>query len=285
MNEVTAKYMAYVLYALILVHIRTTMALVAMVIFQSRQQQRTLIECAMNTTYAFSIRLSKSSRNCWMRVRSKDWWERVVLTEFSDSEWRETFRMSRASFDKLCGLMEGVLSPEDKTVRAPIPLQMRVAIVLYKLAGSAEYRLVASQFGVHKSTVKKFVYCFCKGMTSSVIHSLIKVPTVEEAIDIARRFEQKFNIPQILGCIDGTHVPVLPPSDGYKDFLNRNGWPSYVLQAVVDDMYRFWNINCKMPGRAHDANVLRQSALFAQAHQLPKARCSPSALPLTWKSC
>ncbi|XP_054645638.1 uncharacterized protein si:ch211-121a2.4 isoform X1 [Dunckerocampus dactyliophorus] len=280
MNEVTAKYMAYVLYALILVHIRTTMALVAMVIFQSRQQQRTLIECAMNTTYAFSIRLSKSSRNCWMRVRSKDWWERVVLTEFSDSEWRETFRMSRASFDKLCGLMEGVLSPEDKTVRAPIPLQMRVAIVLYKLAGSAEYRLVASQFGVHKSTVKKFVYCFCKGMTSSVIHSLIKVPTVEEAIDIARRFEQKFNIPQILGCIDGTHVPVLPPSDGYKDFLNRNGWPSYVLQAVVDDMYRFWNINCKMPGRAHDANVLRQSALFAQAHQLPKEPREINRIPV-----
>ncbi len=27
------------------------------------------------------------SRSMWMKVRSKDWWERVVLLEFSDLEW------------------------------------------------------------------------------------------------------------------------------------------------------------------------------------------------------
>ncbi|KAJ8273847.1 hypothetical protein GJAV_G00106160 [Gymnothorax javanicus] len=107
-------------------------------------------------------------------------------------------------------------------------------------------------------------------MVSSVIHKLIKAPTVEEACATARRFQQKFGMPQIMGCIDGTHIPVLPPSDGYKDFVNRKGWPSLILQAVVDDAYRFWNINCKMPGCAHDANVLRQSTLFGQAHLLPK---------------
>uniref|UniRef100_A0A671XEC2 DDE Tnp4 domain-containing protein n=1 Tax=Sparus aurata TaxID=8175 RepID=A0A671XEC2_SPAAU len=184
----------------------------------------------------------------------KDWWERVVLKEFDDEEWKENFRMTCRSFNKLCGMMEGVLKPEDVTVRAPVPLEMRVTIVLYKLASCLKYRVVANQFGVHKSTVKKFV------------------PTTEEAISIARRFEQKFHIPQIIGCIDATHIPVLPPSDGYKDFANRKGWPSYVLQAVVDDMYRFWNINCKMPGCAHDANVLSQSMLFSQAHLLPNSQ-------------
>ena len=33
------------------------------------------------------------------------------------------------------------------------------------------------------------------------------------------------------------HTPV-PPSDGYKDFANHKGWPSYVLQAMVDDTYQ-----------------------------------------------
>nr|XP_040024722.1 uncharacterized protein LOC120812643 [Gasterosteus aculeatus aculeatus] len=37
-----------------------------------------------------------------------------------------------------------------------------------------------------------------------------------------------------------------------------------VLQGVVDDMYCFWSISCKMPGCAHGANVL------SQAHLLPK---------------
>ncbi|XP_061730693.1 uncharacterized protein LOC133535159 isoform X2 [Nerophis ophidion] len=109
-----------------------------------------------------------------------------------------------------------------------------------------------------------------QGMTSSAIHALISVPTAAEARRIAHGFQRKSNIPQILGCIGGTHVPVLPPGDSFKEFTNREGWPSCVLQAVVDDTYGFWNINCKMPGGAHDAKVLKQSALFALAHHLPK---------------
>ncbi|KAK7907081.1 hypothetical protein WMY93_015693 [Mugilogobius chulae] len=161
-----------------------------------------------------------------------------VLKEFSGTEWIENFRMTRASFMKLCCMMEDVMRPELVTVRAPIPVNMRVAIVLYKLASCSEYRVIANQFGVHKSTVLKFMHIFCNGMLKSVIQQLIKQPTLEEAREISSRFEKKFKLPQIIGCIDGTHVPILPPCDGYKDFVNRKGWPSYVLQAVVDDMYR-----------------------------------------------
>lgn len=64
---------------------------------------------------------------------------------------------------------------------------MRVAIVLYKLGSCAEYRVVANQFGVHKSTVKKFVYLFCKGMVDRPITQLIRVPTDGKAMEIARR--------------------------------------------------------------------------------------------------
>ena len=115
--------------------------------------------------------------------------------------------MTSRTFDKLCGLMSGL--------EAGGCDPMRIAIVLYKLASCFEYRIVANLFGVHKSTVKKFVYVFCKGMVSLVMKNIIRMPTAEEAIAIASRFQQKFHIPQIIGCIDGTHIPILPPSDGY----------------------------------------------------------------------
>ncbi|XP_038152648.1 protein ALP1-like [Cyprinodon tularosa] len=162
------------------------------------------------------------------------------------------------------------MAPEEVTVRSPVPLIMRVAIVLYKLGSSAEYRIIANQFGISKSSVKKFVYMFCKSMITGPIKQLIRVPTDEEALEIARGFEASHHIPQILGLIDGSHIPVLPPSDGYKDFVNRKGWPSYVLQAVVDNNCCFWSISCKMPGSAHDANALRNSDIFQRAHLLPK---------------
>ena len=42
-------------------------------------------------------------------------------------------------------------------------------------------------------------------------------------------------VPQVHGAIDGTHVPIRPPAEGCRDFVNRKGWPSIVvLQALVD---------------------------------------------------
>lgn len=127
------------------------------------------------------------SRSQWMKVRSKHWWETVVLKEFTDQEWKANFRMTRVSFMRLCTLMSPYMAPEATTVRAPIPLVMRIAIVLYKLGSCAEYRVVANQFGIHKCTVKKFVYQFCAGMMEGPIRQLIRVPTDGEALEIARR--------------------------------------------------------------------------------------------------
>lgn len=86
------------------------------------------------------------------------------------------------------------------------------------------------------NAVKKFVYMFCKGMVSYT-KNVIQVLSLEKANAIAHRFEMEHHIPQIIGGVDGTHIPIVPPKDGYRDFVNRKGWPSYVLQAVVDDQY------------------------------------------------
>lgn len=40
---------------------------------------------------------------------------------------------------------------------------------------------------------------------------------------------------KVMGSIDGTHIPVTAPELGNKDYTNRKGWESLILQAVVDD--------------------------------------------------
>ncbi|KAL7375986.1 hypothetical protein ABVT39_027743 [Epinephelus coioides] len=71
---------------------------------------------------------TRAPRTLWMKVRSQDWWERVVMMEFTDADWRDNFRMSRRSFTKLCQMMERVMEPCEITVRTPVPLGMRVAM-------------------------------------------------------------------------------------------------------------------------------------------------------------
>ena len=64
------------------------------------------------------------------------------------------------------------------------------------------------------------------------------MPGVEEARQIAERWRSKYCLLQAYGAIDGTHIPIAAPANGYRDYVNRKQWPSVVFQAVCDDMYR-----------------------------------------------
>ncbi|GLV33321.1 uncharacterized protein CBL_11760, partial [Carabus blaptoides fortunei] len=90
---------------------------------------------------------------------------------------------------------------------------------------------------------------------------------------IALKFKEMSNIPQILGCIDGTHIPILPPENGFRDFVNRKGWPSYNCQAVVDHNCQFRDICVKHPGNTHDAAVFKDSGLFKRFATIIPQEC------------
>lgn len=94
------------------------------------------------------------------------------------------------------------------------------------------------------------------------------MPTIEEAKLIAKSVKNKTGMEQIIGAIDGTHIPILPPTVGYRDFINRKGWPSMVLQGFVDHQYIFRNITVKHPGSVHDATVFKDSSLYKNNNKL-----------------
>jgi hypothetical protein len=56
-------------------------------------------------------------------------------------------------------------------------------------------------------------------------------------------FEQRHGVPQIVGAIDGTHIPVaIPADDNWKGYINRKSWASIVFQCVVDGEGNFRNV-------------------------------------------
>lgn len=175
-------------------------------------------------------------RRTWMKKRSYEFWESIVLNHYTESEWLESFRMSKISFLKLCDLLENELQPKMQFLKArePVSVKKQVAIALYKVASCSEYRVVGNVFGVHKSTVKKCFYRVVKAINKVMTSAYITIPNQDEAKYIAMIFENVSHIPQIIGCIDGTHIPITVPEEGYRDFVNRKGWASYNVQAIVD---------------------------------------------------
>ncbi|XP_062141817.1 uncharacterized protein LOC133849838 [Drosophila sulfurigaster albostrigata] len=101
----------------------------------------------------------KKSPSVWAYQRHGCFWERDVLGS-NESTFVEHFGMNREEFgilvERLCGLAQ-----KDTAFGKAIPLDKRVAITLYTLGSSAEYRTVGTLFGVSKAMVCKLLLEFC----------------------------------------------------------------------------------------------------------------------------
>lgn len=70
----------------------------------------------------------------------------------SDFLFKENFRMTLPIFNLLCDKLS-CLQKEDTVLRKAISLKKRIAIAIYALGSSAEYRSIGNLFGVGRTTV------------------------------------------------------------------------------------------------------------------------------------
>lgn len=74
-------------------------------------------------------------------------------------------------------------------------------------------------------------------------------------MESATQFHQRFGFPQVIGCNDGTHIPIKQPSENAHDYYSYKQFYSLNCQAICDAVGRFINVEVKWPGSVHDARV------------------------------
>ena len=89
----------------------------------------------------------------------------------------------------------------------------------------------------------------------------IAVAAGDRLCSIRDGFQSKWGFPQCIGAIDGTHIPIIAPKEHPLDYYNRKGYHSVLMQALVDDQYRFLDVYTGWPGSVHDARVMWNSKL------------------------
>ena len=87
----------------------------------------------------------------------------------------------------------------------------------------------------------------------------------EKLCEVVHGFRVRWGFPQVVGAIDGTHIPITPEQDNRNDYYNRKGFYSIILQIVADYKFMINDICIGWPGKVHDARVLRNSQIFQQA--------------------
>ena len=198
-------------------------------------KRRTLLLLAMSSVLTlFSHLFIRNARSVWMHSRSSHWWEDVVLGNFGECDWIENFRMSRETFHYLCNQLRPLIQKQNTRMRRSLSTERRVAITLWVLATPGEYRSVAHLFRLARCTVCQIVNETCRAIVNKLLRVYIRFPTRDSLNDVVRGFKEKFGIPQCVGSIDGSHIPVTPPAMNHTVYYNRKGWYSMLVQAVVD---------------------------------------------------
>ncbi|XP_056607514.1 uncharacterized protein zgc:113227 [Triplophysa dalaica] len=197
----------------------------------------------------------------WAYPREQKWWDNVV-PEFSLAQFIQNFKVSRKTFEYICCRLKRLMQKRNTNFRLCVPVRKRIAIALWKLATGSEYKSVSQLFGVGLSTVFNCVQDFCNAVLRVLLPAHIKFPDSRKLVEMADVFETRWRVPQCVGVIDGSHIPIIAPEEYPNDYINRKSWHSIVLQAVVDADGLFWDLCVGYPGSVHEAKILRRSYLW-----------------------
>ncbi|XP_056598305.1 putative nuclease HARBI1 [Triplophysa dalaica] len=73
--------------------------------------------------------------------------------------------------------------------------------------------------------------------------------------------ESPLGFPNVIGCLDGTHIPIIAPSQNEADYVNRKSIHSINVQIICDAAHIITNVEAKWPGSVHDSRIYRESSL------------------------
>jgi len=93
------------------------------------------------------------SRRAWVWPRPQNWF-RLLIANPQHFLWKEHFRVTHETFEYLCDLVRADLEKRQTRMRAPISVEERVGLALWRLATGNIYRSCGLQFGYGKSTAK-----------------------------------------------------------------------------------------------------------------------------------
>ena len=135
--------------------------------YKQQSMERLLLVVAIILTIA-SFNTSAMVRTIWMKERSGDWYDNIVLGTFTHREWIENFRMTKETFLYICNELRSYIEKQDTKLRKAIPVDKRVAITLWRLASNADYRTIGHLFGVSKGSVCVINKEVCKAITATL---------------------------------------------------------------------------------------------------------------------
>ncbi|CAG2196490.1 HARBI1 [Mytilus edulis] len=177
----------------------------------------------------------------------------------ADVELIERYRMPRIKILEVVDLVrKDIESPTYRSHAIPAILQVLVSLRYY--AKGDFYSEVGDLHGISKASVSRCITRVSKAIVSEMDN--IKFPSTEAEMNVVKRgFYRIAKVPNVIGAVDGTLIPIIAPKENEPAYVCRKGYHSLNIQAVVDHEMRFTNLVAKFPGSVHDSYIFSNSEL------------------------
>ena len=117
--------------------------------------------------------------------------------------------------------------------RGPYLLKEIEVLIFLRYLATGSFMLVCSDLNlVSHSTAWRSIHRSIKRI-ASLSEEIIKMPQGNELQSVSTCFKQKRGFPGVVGCVDGTQIPLKVPMDDVSEtFRNRKGFFSLNVQMV-----------------------------------------------------
>lgn len=163
----------------------------------------------------------RKRKTMWVYPRPQFWFEQLVVNRYQDHLCCEHFRVSRDTFEHICGLVSPELVRQNTILRQAISVEKRVAVALWRLATGNSYKTVELTFGIGRCTAMNVKDEFCTALLRRA-NDFMKFPNTEAK---TRQSIQEFlnigRFPQIVSALDGSHIPIRRPKKTQTSMLIR----------------------------------------------------------------
>ncbi|CAB5350469.1 unnamed protein product [Rhizophagus irregularis] len=147
------------------------------------------------------------------------------------------------------------------------PVWKQIAIVLWRLANGSGIRVLEQTLGISQGSVSNFTDRFLEALLD-LEQGRIAWPQGSHLATVIQGFEYRETglghrkLPNVIGAMDGVHIPIHEPSENGARYVNRKSFHSINLLGVVDHQGRFTYIHAGEAGYVHDARVFYRYSLY-----------------------
>ncbi|XP_028411674.1 putative nuclease HARBI1 [Dendronephthya gigantea] len=170
-----------------------------------------------------------------------------IFEYYKDDECRARYRFGKDAIRFIVNLVHNEIHPPTNRSYA-LSAMKQVLITLRFLATGSFLQVIGDTFAaLHKSTISRVVRRVCIALARK-LDQFVKFPgTREEKDEIKRGFYELAGFPCVVGCVDGSHIRIIAPSENEPNYINRKGYHSINVQGICDHKGTKHSLNIFIP--------------------------------------